>query len=85
MLGNFANQMLQLITQRLGARLFESFGLGRVVDSAASFVATTFGFHQGGVVSAGGATFTRRLDLSPLAVAMAPPVPHRGHCGHGPQ
>jgi hypothetical protein len=84
MLGNFANQMLQLITQRLGARLFESFGLGRVVDSAASFVATTFGFHQGGVVSAGGATFTRRLDLSPLAVAMAPRYHTGGIVGMAP-
>jgi tape measure domain-containing protein len=84
MLGNFANQMLQLISQRLGARLFESFGLGRVVDSAASFVATTFGFHQGGVVSEGGATFTRSLNLSPLAVALAPRYHSGGIVGMAP-
>ncbi|MBX3589086.1 MAG: phage tail tape measure protein [Ramlibacter sp.] len=72
MLASFAQQMLNLISQRLGNRLFESFGLGRVVDGAASFITSAFGFHQGGVVSAGGASFTRALNVSPLAAALAP-------------
>lgn len=84
MLASFANQMLQLIAQRLGNRLFESFGLGRLVDGAASFVTSAFGFHQGGVVSAAGATFRRTLNVSPLAAALAPRYHSGGIVGMKP-
>lgn len=84
MLASFAQQMLNMISQRLGARLFESFGLGRVVDGAASFIASAFGFHQGGIVSAGGATFTRSLNVSPVAAALAPRYHSGGIVGMKP-
>lgn len=72
MVASFAQQMLNLIGQRLGNKLFDSLGLSKGIDSATSFITSTFGFHSGGLVSASGATFTRSMDLSPLAVAMAP-------------
>jgi hypothetical protein len=84
MLAGFAQQMLNLITKRLGERLFESFGLGRVVDGAVGYVAKAAGFHSGGVVSAAGASFTRSLNLGPLALAMAPRYHSGGIAGLKP-
>lgn len=84
MLRGFAQQMLNLISQRLASRLFESFGMNKVVDGAASFITSIFGFHSGGVVSAAGASFTRSIDLSPLAVALAPRYHSGGIAGLRP-
>lgn len=69
MLGSFAKQMLDLIGKRLGAKLFESFGLGNFIDGGIATVASLFGFHSGGVVSAGGASFTRAIPAGVAALA----------------
>lgn len=72
MLNNFRQRMANLIGERLGNKLFESFGLGKLIDSGVSLLTSVFGFHSGGLVSAGGATFTRSMAVSPMAVALAP-------------
>lgn len=86
MLANFANQMLTLIGQRLGAKLFESFGLGKMVDGIGTFVTSLFGFHSGGVVSAGGASFTRAMPagMAALAASIAPRYHGGGIAGFKP-
>lgn len=68
LLASFAKQMTDLIAQRLGKKLFESFGLGGFIDSGVSLITSLFGFHSGGVVRPGGQTFTRQI---PAGLAMA--------------
>ncbi len=85
MLGGFANQMLQLISQRLGAKLFESFGLGKVVDTAATYISSAFGFHAGGVVGSAGASFTRSIALPPGMLNLVPRFHSGGIAGLGPR
>lgn len=90
MLSNFAMQMLNLIAQKLGAQLVESMmpgggsgggggGMGSWINAGLS----VFGFHSGGVVSEGGATFTRNINAA--AFALAPRYHTGGIAGMAPR
>jgi hypothetical protein len=84
LVGNIAKYVLDIVAKRLGQKLAESLipsgsfgggGFGGFLGNVFSL----FGFHSGGLVQAGGQTFTRALPLA-LAATMATAAP-RYHSG----
>lgn len=86
MLGNFAQQILNMIAQRLGAQLLESLmpaGGGGVGSGLLSAGMKLFGFHSGGVVGMEGSSFSRNVNAA--AFAFAPRYHTGGIAGMAPR
>ena len=86
MLGNFAQQILNMIAQRLGAQLLESLmpaGGGGVGSGLLSAGMKLFGFHSGGVVGTEGSSFSRNVNAA--AFAFAPRYHTGGIAGMAPR
>lgn len=86
MLGNFAQQILSMIAQRLGAQLLESLmpaGGGGVGSGLLSAGMKLFGFHSGGVVGTEGSSFSRNVNAA--AFAFAPRYHTGGIAGMAPR
>ncbi len=85
MLANFAKRMLDLIAQKLFEQLFEG-STGGGGGNYGQAIASLFGFHSGGVVQAGGQTFTRQIPagLASFAASYAPRYHTGGIAGFKP-